>query len=120
MKLWQKFLLLFFSVLLIVFFIKWWMSYEPMEICVENERNQSVNVSIIVTGIDGREFFNKSVFLSPNESMNFSNITNLAGSYFVRVRVDNESREAKIKFGKYFEKIEIIVGDEIIIRNLRE
>ncbi|KAA0005672.1 MAG: T9SS type A sorting domain-containing protein [Thermoplasmata archaeon] len=119
MKLWQKIILLFFSIVLITFFIKWWMSYEPMEIYVINEGNESINVSIVLMAMDGREFFNSSFTLASNESRTFSNITNLAGNYFIKVKAGNLSEERKIKFGKYFERIEIVIGNEIIIRNER-
>lgn len=119
MKLWQKIILLFFSIVLITFFIKWWMSYESMEIYVMNEGNESINVSIVLMAMDGREFFNSSFTLASNESRTFSNITNLAGNYFIKVKAGNLSEERKIKFGKYFERIEIEIGNEIIIRNER-
>ncbi|MCD6474353.1 MAG: hypothetical protein J7K47_05570 [Thermoplasmata archaeon] len=119
MRLWQKIILLFFSIVLIAFFIKWWMSYEPMEIYVVNKGNESINVSIVLTAIDGREFLNSSFVLASNESRTFSNITNLAGNYFIEVRAGNLSEERKIKFGKYFERIDVVIGNEITIRNER-
>jgi len=90
-----------------------------MEIYVMNEGNESINVSIVLTAMDGREFFNSSFTLASNESRTFSNITNLAGNYFIKVKAGNLSEERKIKFGKYFERIEIVIGNEIIIRNER-
>ncbi len=118
MKLWQKIILLFFSIVLITLFIKWWMSYEAMELYVKNNTNESVNVSIVIIGMDGNEYFNSSFSLNSNESTSFSNITNLAGNYMVRVKADNMSKERKIKFGKYFERIEVIIeSGKIIIKN---
>ncbi|MCD6573025.1 MAG: T9SS type A sorting domain-containing protein [Thermoplasmata archaeon] len=118
MRLWQKIILLFFSIVLIALFIKWWMSYEAMELYVKNNTNESVNVSIAIIGMDGREYFNSSFFLDSNESISFPNITNLAGNYMVKVKANNMSNERKIKFGKYFERIEIVIeSDDIIIKN---
>ena len=116
MKLW-KVILLFFSVLAISFFIKWWMTYEPMELYVENEGNEGVNLTIVIIGMDGKEYFNSTFFLRVNESRTFSNITNLAGNYFVYVKAGDMHCRKKIKFGKYFERIEIFMGGGIAVKN---
>lgn len=120
MKIWQKLILLLMSIIAISFFIKWWMSYEPMEIIVKNERNESINVSIILVAFNKIEYLNESFYLNENESKSFKNVTNLAGSYIINIKADNMSIEKKIKFGKYYEKIEIIIKNEIIVKNERE
>jgi len=121
MKIWQKIILLIGAILVIIIFIHWWMSYEPMAIEVINNSNESVNASIKIFSADGREFLNKSFLLKANESIAFKNITNIAGEYFVNANINNESVEKKIKFGKYYEKIGIVFnGKEIEVKNERE
>ena len=121
MRTWQKILLMLATIVMISLFIKWWMSYEPMQIVVVNRVNESINVSMIVEGIDKKEYFNRSFVIESNESRVFENITNLAGEYFLKVKADNMSIYKKIKFGKYFEKIEVIITrDGIVIENRRK
>lgn len=120
MKIWQKIILLIVAIFVIVIFIHWWMSYEPMSVEIINNSNESVNASIKIFSGDGREFLNKSFLLAANESIVFKNITNIAGEYFINANINNESMEKKIKFGKYYEKISIIFnGKEIEVKNER-
>ena len=120
MKIWQKILLLIATIILIAFFIHWWMSYEPMKIIIKNERNETINVSIILFKIDAN-IYNKTFSLKANESIVLENITNMAGSYYIKVGIDNMSIQRKIKYGKYYEIIEVIIGkDKIEIKNERE
>ena len=122
MKTWQKILLLVLSILIIVIFIHWWMSYEAMEIIVKNERNESVNASIVLLTIDGVEMFNKSISVKANESVTLQNVTTWASAYYIKVIINdgNESIKKKIKYGKYYETIEVIIGNEgIEVRNER-
>jgi len=119
MKTWQKIILIILTITGISFFIKWWMTYESMEIYVKNEY-EDANVSIMVESLNGGIYFNKTFFLPTNGSIKFSNITNLAGNYMITVNADNASISKKVKFGKYFERIEIFIREgEIIIRNRR-
>ncbi len=123
MKTWQKMLLLVAAVLVIVLFIKWWMSYEAMEIIVKNERNESVNVSIVLLTIDDVEMFNKSIVVKANDSISLKNVTTWASVYYIKVIINdgNESIKKKIKYGKYYETIEVIIGnDGIEVKNERE
>lgn len=119
MKIWQKILLLVATIILIALFIRWWMSYEPMEIIIKNERNETINVSIILFKMDS-SIYNKTFSLEANESIVLENITNMAGSYYIKVGIDNMSMQRKIKYGKYYEIIEVIIGeDKIEIKNER-
>ena len=124
MKLWQKILLLIATVIGISYFLLWWMSYEPMEIVIKNERNETVNVSIFLLTVDGVEKYNGSFALKANESISLKNVTNMASSYYLKVIVNdsiNETVKKKIKYGKYYERIEVIIGEEKIeIENERE
>jgi len=121
MKVWQKILLLIATVIGISYFLLWWMSYEPMEIVIKNERDEAVNVSIFLLTVDGVEKYNGSFALKANESISLKNVTNMASSYYLKVIVNdsiNETVKKKIKYGKYYEKIEVIIGKEKIeIRN---
>jgi len=122
MKIWQKIALLVFSVILISLLLHWWMSYENMSIIIRNERNESVNVNLTITTMEDKEVFNASFSLESNESILLSNITTWAGNYYVDVVVNgskNFSIKEKIKYGKYFERIEIII-DEKGVRILNE
>ena len=124
MKLWQKILLLIATVIGISYFLLWWMSYEPMEIVIKNERNETVNVSIFLQTVDGVEKYNGSFIIKANESISLKNVTNMASSYYLKVIVNdsiNETVKKKIKYGKYYERIEVIIGEEKIeIENERE
>jgi len=124
MKLWQKILLLIATVIGISYFLLWWMSYEPMEIVIKNERNETVNVSIFLLTVDGVEKYNGSFIIKANESISLKNVTNMASSYYLKVIVNdsiNEIVKKKIKYGKYYERIEVIIGEEKIeIENERE
>ncbi len=124
MKLWQKILLLIATVIGISYFLLWWMSYEPMEIVIKNERNETVNVSIFLLTVDGVEKYNGSFIIKANESISLKNVTNMASSYYLKVIVNdsiNETVKKKIKYGKYYERIEVIIGEEKIeIENERE
>ncbi|MCD6331270.1 MAG: hypothetical protein J7L80_03615 [Thermoplasmata archaeon] len=124
MKVWQKILLLIATVIGISYFLLWWMSYEPMEIVIKNERDEVVNVSIFLLTVDGVEKYNGSFALKANESISLKNVTNMASSYYLKVIVNdsiNETVKKKIKYGKYYEKIEVIIGKEKIeIRNERK
>lgn len=124
MKLWQKILLLIATVIGISYFLLWWMSYEPMEIVIKNERNETVNVSIFLLTVDGVEKYNGSFIIKANESISLKNVTNMASSYYLKVIVNdsiNETVKKKIKYGKYYERIEVIIGKEKIeIENERE
>lgn len=124
MKIWQKVMLLSLAIVAIALLIHWWMSYDEMEVIIKNEENESVNVHIIITKMDDTEIFNKSFLLGVNESIKLSNITTWAGNYYVEVRVNNYTNQTikeKIKYGKYYETIEIIIGDKgIQIKNERD
>jgi len=124
MKAWQKILLLIFSILVVVIFIHWWMSYKPMEIIIKNERNESVNVSIFLLTLDDVEMFNESVMLKANESIMLQNVTTWASAYYIKVVANNSINDTikkKIKYGKYYETIEVIISNEgIEVRNERK
>jgi len=124
MRLWQKILLLIFSILVVVIFIHWWMSYEAMEIIIKNERNESVNVSIFLLTLDDVEMFNESVMLKANESASLKNVTTWASAYYIKVVANdsiNQTIKKKIKYGKYYETIEVIISNEgIEVRNERK
>jgi len=123
MKTWQKIILLALTIAFIGLLIHWWMSYDDMEIVVKNERNESINVTISLTSMDDREIFNTSFTMEANASMVLQNVTIWAGNYYLKVVVNgsqNYSINQKIKYGKYFEKIEIVIGEEgIEISNRR-
>jgi len=123
MKTWQKIILLALTIAFIGLLIHWWMSYDDMEIVVKNERNESINVTISLTSMDDRGIFNTSFTMEANASMVLQNVTIWAGNYYLKVVVNgsqNYSIKQKIKYGKYFEKIEIVIGDEgIEISNRR-
>lgn len=121
MRFLQKTLLLFFAIFIIAMFLKWWMSYEPMEIILKNEREEDINVTITLTSIARNEIFNESILMKANSIQSIKNITNLAGNYYLNITIPskNMSAERKIKYGKYYEKIEIIIENEIEIKNER-
>ena len=123
MKTWQKIILLALTIAFIGLLIHWWMSYDDMEIVVKNERNESINVTISLTSMDDREIFNTSFTMEANASMVLQNVTIWAGNYYLKVVANgsqNYSINQKIKYGKYFEKIEIVIGEEgIEISNRR-
>ena len=123
MKTWQKIILLALTIAFIGLLIHWWMSYDDMEIVVKNERNESINVTISLTSMDDRAIYNTSFTMEANASMILQNVTIWAGNYYLKVVVNgsqNYSINQKIKYGKYFEKIEIVIGDEgIEISNRR-
>jgi len=117
MKTWQKIILLALTIAFIGLLIHWWMSYDDMEIVVKNERNESINVTISLTSMDDRAIYNTSFTMEANASMILQNVTIWAGNYYLKVVVNgsqNYSINQKIKYGKYFEKIEIVIGDERI------
>ena len=122
MKWWHKIIIGSIAIFIIAIFIKWWMTYEPMEVNVKNELNESVNVTLkVIGGFKNAEYFNQSFFIHSNESISFKNITNLAGEYYIVVKIGNNSVKKKIKFGKYFEKIEVIIKrNGILILNPRQ
>jgi hypothetical protein len=123
MKIWQKIIIIVAAVILIALFIHWWMSYQPMKIIVKNERNESVNVSIILLTVDDVEMFNKSILIEANESITLQNVTTWASAYYIKVTINdsNESIKKKIKYGKYYEVIEVIISkDGIEVRNERK
>jgi len=95
-----------------------------MEIVIKNERNETVNVSIFLLTVDGVEKYNGSFIIKANESISLKNVTNMASSYYLKVIVNdsiNETVKKKIKYGKYYERIEVIIGEEKIeIENERE
>ncbi|MCD6481052.1 MAG: hypothetical protein J7L31_02105 [Thermoplasmata archaeon] len=123
MKTWQKIILLALTIAFIGLLIHWWMSYDDMEIVVKNERNESINVTISLTSMDDRAIYNTSFTMEANASMILQNVTIWAGNYYLKVVVNgsqNYSINQKIKYGKYFEKIEIVIGGEgIEISNRR-
>lgn len=122
MKILEKILLLIFAIFIIAIFLKWWMSYEPMEIILKNEGEENISLILILTNIAGKEIFNESFLLNLNSAQSIKNITNLAGNYYLNVSIPskNISVERKIKYGKYYEIIEIIIGkNEIEIKNER-
>jgi hypothetical protein len=123
MKTWQKIILLALTIAFIGLLIHWWMSYDDMEIVVKNERNESINVTLSLTSMDDRAIYNTSFTMEANASMILQNVTIWAGNYYLKVVVNgsqNYSINQKIKYGKYFEKIEIVIGDEgIEISNRR-
>ena len=123
MKTWQKIILLTLTIAFIGLLIHWWMSYDDMEIVVKNERNESINVTISLTSMDDRAIYNTSFTMEANASMVLQNVTIWAGNYYLKVVANgsqNYSINQKIKYGKYFEKIEIVIGEEgIEISNRR-
>ena len=122
MKVWQKVVLLSLTILAIALLIHWWMSYDEMKIIIKNERNESININIAVTKMDDTEIFNKSFLLEANESVECGNITTWAGNYYVEVMMKNDTNQSvkeKIKYGKYYETIEVIIGEKIQIKNER-
>lgn len=122
MKVWQKAIVLVAAVVIIAVFIMWWMSYEPMKIVIKNERNESINVSIALLTLDDVKIFNDSFSLNENESIAIENITTFASAYYLVVIVNdtNITQKEKIKYGKYYEVIEIVIGEEgIEVRNNR-
>ncbi len=122
MKAWQKVIIIVAAVILIALFIHWWMSYQPMKIIVKNERNESVNVSVVLLTMDDVELFNKSILIGANGSITLQNVTTWASAYYIKVTINdsNESIKKKIKYGKYYEVIEIVISKERIeVRNKR-
>ncbi len=119
MKKWHKLIILILCIILIALFIKWWMTYRPMEIVIINERNETVNISIVLLTMDKKEIYNKSFEIGKNESIVLNNITVWAGIYYLNVKINGEEKEKRIKYGKYYERIEVIIGKEIEIRNKR-
>jgi len=122
MKVWQKAIVLVAAVVIIAVFIMWWMSYEPMKIVIKNERNESINVSIALLTLDDVKIFNDSFSLNENESIAIENITTFASAYYLVVTVNdtNITQKEKIKYGKYYEVIEIVIGEEgVEVRNNR-
>ncbi|RKX94603.1 MAG: hypothetical protein DRP55_10825 [Spirochaetes bacterium] len=115
MKTWQKIILLALTIAFIGLLIHWWMSYDEMEIFVKNERNESISIHMDITKMDGSEIYNISFILNANESIELRNITTWAGNYYIHVVINgsqNYSVKEKIKYGKYFERIDVIVGSE--------
>ncbi len=122
MKVWQKAIVLVAAVVIIAIFIMWWMSYEPMKIVIKNERNESINVSIALLTLDDVKIFNDNFSLNENESIAIENITTFASAYYLVVTVNdtNITQKEKIKYGKYYEVIEIVIGEEgVEVRNNR-
>jgi len=115
MKIWQKILLISFSIFLICIFLMWWMNYEPLRIRIKNERNETLSIEINLLTLDNKEIFNQSISLQENESMVIENVTNMASNYYIEIIVGNESKKKKITYGKYHEEIEIFIGEEIKI-----
>jgi hypothetical protein len=67
--------------------------------------------------------FNKSILIEANESITLQNVTTWASAYYIKVTINdsNESIKKKIKYGKYYEVIEVIIGkDGIEVRNERK
>ncbi|MBC7081550.1 MAG: hypothetical protein H5T44_04855 [Thermoplasmatales archaeon] len=116
MKIWLKILFMLLSIFLICLFLVWWMNYEPLKIEIKNERNETVSLEIRLLTLDNYLIFNKSISLNENESITIENVTNMARNYYIEVRVGNESKREKITYGKYHEKIEILIGEEISIK----
>ena len=124
MQLWQKVVLLATAVFLVVTFLVWWTSYGEMELVIINERamgeNESITVNITILTMEKKEVFNGSYQFNGTGSIHIGNITNFLGNYLIVATVGNVSVEQKIKYGKYFEVMEVIVTDEgIEIKNER-
>ncbi len=115
MKIWQKILLIFFSIFLICLFLMFWMNYEPLKIKIKNERNETIVIEIYLLTLDNQLVFNKSISLDKNESILVENVTNMARNYYIEIKVGNESKKEKITYGKYHEEIEILIDGGIRI-----
>lgn len=125
MELWQKILIIVAAVFLIVIFINWWMSYDQLTIIVSSDNllsdNMSIPFTITLSTMDDREIFNQSNVLNKSKNIVIKNITNMAGNYNIKVVTNSNVSKKEIKYGKYFEKIEIIFeNDNILIRNERD
>lgn len=119
MKIWQKTIVLVASVIVIALFIMWWMSYEPLKVIIKNERNESINVSLRILTVDDVEIFSHNFSLNGSSNITLSNITTFAGTYYIEIN-DTISEKKKIKYGKYYDIIEVIIrNDGIEIRNER-
>lgn len=122
MHLWQKIVLITTAVFIIAISVTWWMQYDEMVLIISNHRtipeNESLGVHILISSIDKKEIYNETFFLNSTANISVSNVTNLAGIYYITVTIGNETERQKIKFGKYFEVIEIVIEEnEIIIHN---
>lgn len=122
MHLWQKIVLITTAVFIIAISVTWWMQYDEMVLIISNHRtipeNESLGVHILILSIDNKEIYNETFFLNSTAHISVSNVTNLAGNYYITVTIGNETERQKIKFGKYFEVIEIVIEEnEIIIHN---
>ncbi len=115
MRWWQKVIIVVLTVIVIALFLAYWMSYNPMKITVVNERNESINVSLKVYTPDGKVYFNKNFTLERNESINFTNVTNVAANYYFKIDIGNESIKKKVLFYKGHESFIIYIGREIAI-----
>ena len=120
MTVWHKLVLFSVAMILILISITWWMSYQPMIIIVKNEMDEDLNLSIVMYNIENIEVFNKSYYLIGNDTISIDNVTNIAANYYINVTTNTLSVKSRIKYGKYFEVIEIIITNgEIKIINER-
>ncbi len=116
-KILLKLLLLAFSIFIIAIFLYWWMSYEPMKIIIKNGRNETINVSIFLLTLNKEEIYNGSFTLEGNDSITLKNVTYWAGVYYLKVKIGEIEKKKRIKYGKYYEIIEITINKEIEIKN---
>lgn len=124
MQFWQKIVLIVATVFIIAISVNWWMQYDDMRLNIINHRivpeNETINVQILISSIDKKEIFNETFLFNSTSNISLLNITNLAGNYYVKVTIGNETMREKIKFGKYFEVIDVVIEENnIIIRNER-
>ncbi len=124
MQLWQKAVFLATAVFLVVTFLLWWTSYGEMELVIVNERsmgeNESITVNVTILTMEREEIFNVSHQFNGTGSIHMGNITNFLGNYLIVATVGNVSVEQKVKYGKYFEVMEVVITDGgIEIKNER-
>lgn len=124
MQLWQKVVLLATAMFLVATFLLWWTSYGEMELVIVNERavgeNESITVNVTILTMEREEIFTISHRFNGTGSIHMKNITNFLGNYLIVATVGNVSVEQKVKYGKYFEVMEVIVTEGgIEIKNER-
>ncbi len=115
MRWWQKVVVIVFTVIIIALLLAYWMSYNPMKVTVINERNETINASLKIYTPDGKIYFNRNFTLQKNETITFTNVTNLAANYYFQIVVGNESVKKKVIFYKGHENFVIYIGKEITI-----
>jgi hypothetical protein len=115
MRFWQKAVIFATAVFLVLVLLLWWTSYEPLTIVITNERpfvdNATINVTVVLTADSGRQIFNRSVTFNRTGQVHFDNVTTRLGSYCVEITVDNASVRRQVKYGKYFEVIDVVIRE---------